>query len=86
MGLTRWEYEAFTIHKAGEPTSPAGPDEIKQILNRFGDQGYQIIHLKEKENGTLFFILGRDTGRPPDEDKSHEWLVEAVTTDQNLGM
>jgi hypothetical protein len=65
-----WQYE----------TLKAKQGELKDELNRLGKLGYQVIHLKELEEG-YFFILARDTGRPIDEgeDKQDDWLVDVVT-------
>lgn len=65
-----WQYETLRV----------GPKNLKEELNHLGKVGYQVIHLKEVEDG-YFFILARDTGRPIDEgeDKQDDWLVDVVT-------
>ena len=75
-----WQYESFILEaQDGEPPKP---DDIKETLNSYGKTGYQVLHIKEKTEGSLLFILARDTGRPidEDEDQGKDWLVDVVTT------
>ena len=77
-----WQYESFVLHQDG-PEGPEGPrpEDVREKLNGYGKTGYQVIHIKERTNGSLMFIMARDTGRPMDEDEdnSKDWLVDVVT-------
>jgi hypothetical protein len=75
-----WQYESFLIE--GREGAIPQPDDIKETLNTYGKTGYQVLHIKEKSDGGLMFILARDTGRPIDEEdeQGKDWLVDVVTT------
>ena len=75
---TMWEYKACELQSA-EKGAPSAHD-VDEILNAQGKLGYQIVHIKERENGTYFLILARDTNRPvEDEEGQKDWLVDVVT-------
>ena len=78
-----WKYESFIPEAEGAQGGAPPPEEIREALNRYGKTGYQVIHIKERVDGSLIFIMACDTGRPTDEDeeRAKEWLVDVVTAD-----
>lgn len=76
-----WQYESFVLQAEGAEGGAPAPGEIREVLNQYGKTGYQVIHIKERTDGSLIFIMARDTGRPMDEDEeqSKDWLVDVVT-------
>ena len=78
-----WKYESFILEAQGLKGGAPAPEEIKEALNTYGKTGYQVIHIKERVDGSLIFIMACDTGRPTDEDeeRAKEWLCDVVTSD-----
>ncbi len=80
---TRWEYMACELQSASKGAPSA--HDVDETLNQHGRFGYQIVHVKERADGTYFLILARDTNRPvEDEETPKDWLVDVVAPESDL--
>ncbi len=57
MNATKWEYQSVKVS--------AEPNAIEVALEPLGRRGYQVLHVRDTEDG-LLMILGRATNEEAD--------------------
>jgi hypothetical protein len=77
-----WDYKTVVLQSSAEKAPSA--HDVDDTLNTYGKLGFQIVHLKERVDGTYFVILARDTGRPiQEEEDQKDWLVDVVSSPES---